>query len=56
MRIIIDTNELVQVVRCKDCMWYVKDTTDPYFYKGCKNEDGLFRPSGEDYCSMGEKK
>lgn len=49
-------DEFVRIVRCKDCKWYIKDTTDPYFYDGCKNEDGIFRPSGEDYCSKGEKK
>ena len=49
------TEEFVRVVRCKDCKWYIKDTTDPYIFDCC-NEDGLFHPSDDDYCSEGEKK
>ena len=46
------TEEFVRIIRCKDCKWYVNDTE---VYDTCGNEDGMFRPSGEDYCSMGEK-
>lgn len=49
------TEEFVRIVRCKDCKWYIKDTTDPYIFDCC-NEDGLFHPSDDDYCSEGEKK
>lgn len=47
------TEEFVRVVRCKDCVWFAYHPTE---YDWCKNEDGMFRPSGEDYCSMGEKR
>lgn len=47
------TEEFVRVVRCKDCKWYGNEIGA---YDTCGNEDGMFRPSGEDYCSMGEKR
>ena len=46
-------DEFVRIVRCKDCKWYVNDIEA---YDTCKNEDGLFRPSDDDYCSEGEKR
>lgn len=51
------TEEFVRVVRCKNCMWYWNDTgTCHKVYDTCGNEDGMFRPSGDDYCSKGERK
>lgn len=47
------TDEFVKVVRCRDCIWFDYHPTE---YDWCKNEDGMFRPSDNDYCSEGEKR
>lgn len=53
------TVEAEPIVRCRDCKWYVvSDPTAPnfYTYDCCRNEDGLFSPRDDDYCSVGEKR
>lgn len=41
------TADVVEVVRCKDCM---------YHDDICKHPDGLFRTTDNSYCSFGKRK
>ena len=44
------TADVVEVVRCKDCMYWIgKD------YNGCCVKNGLATRYAKDYCSYGEK-
>ena len=49
-----DGADVVEVVRCKDCTWYVKREAV------CKCLSSNYEPpvycADEDYCSMGERK
>ena len=47
------TYEFVRIVRCKECKWYANDIE---LYDRCRNEDGMFSPRDDDYCSEGEKR
>ena len=49
----VDSGQLVEVVRCKDCKWWHEDDDVGY----CDNPDGLdnyAKPT--DFCSYGERK
>lgn len=52
------TVDAVPVVRCKDCKWYNPKGDDPYFLFDfwCDNDDGMWNPSPESYCSFGERR
>lgn len=46
--------DAVEVVRCKDCKWYVEDREFPPF---CDNPIcGMQHPNDETFCSWGERK
>lgn len=45
-------DEFVRIVRCKECKWYANDIE---LYDRCRNEDGMFSPRDDDYCSEGER-
>ena len=49
-------NDVVPVVRCKDCTWYAPNNEGLWY--GCafdtRNEDD--RPQADDFCSYGERK
>lgn len=52
------TEDVVQVVRCKDCKWFnmsdIGGTIPPIVYR-CKRFARTYREA-EDYCSYGERK
>lgn len=56
----IPTADLVEVVRCKDCKWWVREGNDSFGYAMFCDHDcslggqGIKKP--EDYCSYGERK
>lgn len=46
--------DVVEVVRCKDCKWYVEDREFPPF---CDNPIcGMQHPNDETFCSYGERR
>ena len=46
-------NDVVQVVRCKDCVWYDTGSYDAY----CSHlPDGMSYPKEDDFCSCGERR
>lgn len=46
--------DAVEVVRCKDCKWYVEDREFPPF---CDNPIcGMQHPNDETFCSYGERR
>lgn len=48
------TADAVEVVRCKDCKWYVEDREFPPF---CDNPIcGMQHPNDETFCSYGERR
>lgn len=48
------TIDAIEVVRCKDCKWYVEDREFPPF---CDNPIcGMQHPNDETFCSWGERK
>lgn len=48
------TVDAVEVVRCKDCKWYVEDREFPPF---CDNNIcGMQHPNDETFCSYGERR
>lgn len=48
------TVDAVDVVRCKDCKWYVEDREFPPF---CDNTIcGMQHPNDETFCSYGERR
>ena len=57
----VESGELVEVVRCKDCRWLGelmgKDSGKPCGYGYCKNPIGIMGIAyNESYCSYGERK
>ena len=49
-----DVEDLVNVVRCKDCKYY-QDNNNGYLHNECKwCQDET--PDAEDFCSCGERK
>ena len=49
----VELVEYVEVVRCKDCAWNMKDDSEHY----CINPDGLDNyTKPDDFCSYGERK
>ena len=57
---------LAELIRCKDCKWYLPNyTKSPFDTDGfdrwgglanCQNENGLTECSDESYCSCGERR
>jgi hypothetical protein len=47
----LPTADVVEVVRCKDCKWWYKETD-------CRNMSGLYRfvPNGNWFCASGERR
>ena len=46
-------NDVVPVVRCKDCVWYDTGSYDAY----CSHlPDGMSYPKEDDFCSCGERR
>lgn len=43
-----------ELIRCKDCYWYVKE--DGYTYFDCWHYGGMTRPEPNDFCSWAERK
>lgn len=56
----VSDDAVVEVVRCRDCKWWVREGNDSYGYAMFCDHDcslggqGIKKP--EDYCSYGERK
>lgn len=51
------TEDVVPVVRCKDCKHYARPSLDEdNYYCLAEHTDRLFSPNKTDYCSYGERK
>jgi hypothetical protein len=48
----ISGNDVVKVIRCKDCKWYDNEL----YEKFCTLHSGLGMANDEDYCSYAERK
>lgn len=62
----VEDDELIHVVRCRECKWYLPNyTKSPFDTDGfnrwgglanCQNEMGVAECNEEDYCSFGERR
>lgn len=50
-----DAVDVVEVVRCKDCVSFC-DCGTYYLDNGCLNVNGLSDPKEDDFCPYGERK
>lgn len=46
----------VEVVRCKDCRWFQRENWDGEILYGCDCSSGMNDITPDDYCSCGEPK
>lgn len=47
--------DIVQVVRCKDCLWWGEDEEDPSGQRQCTENIGTYWDANS-FCSWGERK
>lgn len=50
-----ENNDLVQVVRCKDCVWYMHEEGCPLSASGMYDTNEKL-PHATDFCSYAERK
>ena len=50
------TADVVEVVRCKDCRWYLTANWDGTILYGCDCTEGLKDVEPNGFCSYGERK
>lgn len=51
----IESGQLVEVVRCKDCIWYGHEPCCPFARSGLIDIEGKL-PYEDDFCSRGERR
>ena len=51
-----DNADVVEVVRCKDCRWYLTANWDGTILYGCDCTEGLKDVEPNGFCSYGERK
>ena len=51
-----DKADVVEVVRCKDCRWYLTANWDGTILYGCDCTEGLKDVEPNGFCSYGERK
>lgn len=50
---LVDSLPLIDIVQCKECIWFDTDNTgEPY----CMSVKGLWGVNADDYCSFGERR
>lgn len=52
----ISADDVVEVVRCKDCKHFTKEMIYDSLVSICKSAQGMVDPSPDFYCSYGERK